>query len=93
MIFLQRVTIIRTLNNLLYVKGELTMEQFIEKMVDMLDVEEEITMDTVLDELDEWDSLSFVSFLAMANAAYGKKVEPSNVKLAETVGDLYNLIK
>ena len=69
------------------------MERFIEKMVDMLDSEEEITMETVLDELDEWDSLSFVSFLAMANVAYGKKLEPSEVKLAETVGDLYNLIK
>lgn len=69
------------------------MKQFIEKMMDVLDCEEEITMDTVLDELDEWDSLSFVSFLAMANAAYGKKIEPSDVKLAETVGDLYNLIK
>lgn len=69
------------------------MEQFIEKMVDLLDCEEEITMDTVLDELDEWDSLSFVSFLAMANAAYGKKIEPSDVRRAETIGDLYSLIK
>lgn len=93
MIFHPRVTIIKTLNNLLYVKGELTMEQFIEKMIDLLDTEEEITIDTVLDELDEWDSLSFVSFLAMANAAYGKKIEPSDVKIAETVGDLYDLIK
>lgn len=69
------------------------MEQFIEKMVDMLDAEEEITMDTVLDELDEWDSLSFVSFLAMANAAYGKKLNATDVKNAETVADLYELIK
>lgn len=69
------------------------MEQFIEKMVDMLDVEEEITMDTVLDELDEWDSLSFVSFLAMANAAYSKKLNATDVKNAETVADLYELIK
>ena len=69
------------------------MEQFIEKMVDMLDSEEEITMETVLDELDEWDSLSFVSFLAMANAAYGKKLNASEVKSAETIADLYELIK
>ena len=69
------------------------MEQFIEKMADMLDAEEEITMDTVLDELDEWDSLSFVSFLAMANAAYGKKLNATDVKNAETVADLYELIK
>lgn len=69
------------------------MEQFIEKMVEMLDAEEEITMDTVLDELDDWDSLSFVSFLAMANTAYGKKVEPASVKAANTIRDLYELVK
>lgn len=69
------------------------MEKFIEQMVDMLDTEEEITMDTVLDELDEWDSLSFVSFLAMANAAYGKKLNAIDVKNAETVADLYELVK
>lgn len=69
------------------------MEQFIEKMVDILDSEEEITMDTVLDELDEWDSLSLVSFMAMANAAYGKKVSAADVKMAKTVADLYDLVK
>ena len=69
------------------------MEQFIEKMVDVLDCEEEITMDTVLGDLEEWDSLSFVSFMAMANAAYGKKVMPADVRAAETISDLYNLVK
>lgn len=69
------------------------MEQFIEKMVDILDSEEEITMDTVLDDLEEWDSLSLVSFIAMANAAYGKKVVPADVKVAETIKDLYELVK
>ena len=69
------------------------MEKFIEKMVDILDSEEEITMDTVLDDLEEWDSLSLVSFMAMANAAYGKKVVPADVKAAETIKDLYELVK
>lgn len=69
------------------------MEQFIEKMVDILDSEEEITMDTVLEDLDEWDSLSLVSFMAMANAAYGKKVAAADVKMAKTVADLYDLVK
>lgn len=69
------------------------MEQFIEKMVDILDSEEEITMDTVLDDLEEWDSLSLVSFMAMANAVYGKKVVPADVKAAGTIKDLYELVK
>ena len=48
------------------------MEKFIEKMVDVLDSEEEITAETILSDLEEWDSLSVVSFMAMANAVYGK---------------------
>ena len=69
------------------------MEQFIERMVDVMDIEEEITADTVLADLDEWDSLSLVSFMAMANAAYGKKVVPADVKMAKTIADLYELVK
>lgn len=69
------------------------MEQFIEKMIDVMDIEEEITVDTVLANLEEWDSLSVVSFMAMANTAYGKKVAASDVKMAKTVADLYELVK
>lgn len=69
------------------------MEQFIEKMIDVMDIEEEITADTVLDDLEEWDSLSLVSFMAMANATYGKKVVPADVKMAKTIADLYELVK
>lgn len=69
------------------------MENFIEKLVDVLDTEEELTAATVLADLEEWDSLSFVSFLAFANATYGKKIVPADVRNARTVEDLYNLIK
>lgn len=69
------------------------MEQFIEKIIDVMDIEEEITADTILEDLEEWDSLSLVSFMAMANAAYGKKVVAADVKMAKTVADLYELVK
>lgn len=69
------------------------MEQFLEKMADILDCEQEVTMETVLADLEEWDSLSFVSFMAMVNAAYGKKVNPADVKMAKTIADLYDLVK
>lgn len=69
------------------------MEQFIERIIDVMDIEEEITADTVLEDLEEWDSLSLVSFMAMANAAYGKKVVAADVKMAKTVADLYELVK
>ena len=69
------------------------MKQFIEKMVDILDIEDEITADTVLTDLEEWDSLSLVSFIAMANASYNKKIIPADAKNAETIRDLYELLK
>ncbi len=69
------------------------MEQFLEKMMDILDCEQDVTMETVLADLEEWDSLSLVSFMAMANAAYGKKVILADVKMAKTIEDLYELVK
>lgn len=66
---------------------------FIEKMSDILDVEDEITMDTKLDELEEWDSLSIVSYVAMANTSCGKRIEPKIVREAETIRDLYELLQ
>ena len=67
--------------------------EFLEKMMDILDCEQEITMDSILDDIEEWDSLSFVSFLAMANASYGKKVIPANVKAAKTIAELFEIVR
>lgn len=66
-------------------------ELFMEKMTEVLDCEQEITMETMLQDIEEWDSLSFVSFLAMVNVNTGKKIEPSKVREAECIGDLFKL--
>lgn len=71
----------------------MTKEIFLERMADILDVEDEITLDTNLSELDEWDSLSIVSYIAMANASCGKKVDVKRVREAVTIQDLYNLLQ
>ena len=71
----------------------MTKEIFLERMADILDVEDEITLDTNLSELDEWDSLSIVSYVAMANAACGKKVDVKSVREAVTLQDLYDLLQ
>ena len=68
-------------------------KEFLEKMTDILDCEQEIAMDSILNEIEEWDSLSFVSFLAMANASYGKKAIPADVKSAKTIADLFEIVK
>lgn len=71
----------------------MTENAFIEKMVDLMDTEDELTMDTKLMDLEEWDSLSFVSFIAFASAQAGKKLTPDMVRSAKTVSDLYHLIE
>ena len=76
-------------------KGEfiMTKEIFLERMADILDVEDEITLDTNLSELEEWDSLSIVSYVAMANADCGKKVDIKKVREAVTIQNLYDLLQ
>lgn len=71
----------------------MTKENFIERMTDILDAEDEISFNTNLGEIEEWDSLSIVSYIAMANAACGKKVDVKRVREAMTIQDLYDLLK
>lgn len=70
----------------------MTEQEFLTKMQeDILDTEEEITMDTPLADIEEWDSLAFVSFLAMAKLA-GKKPAREAIQRSKTVGELYALL-
>lgn len=71
----------------------MTEELFLEKMADILDAEGDVTMDAVLADIEEWDSLSVVSYVAMANTSCGKKVNVKDVREAVTIQDLYNLLK
>ena len=71
----------------------MTEKLFLEKMTDILDAEEEVSMDMQLDDIEEWDSLSVVSYVAMVNTACGKKVNVKDVREAETIRDLYDLLK
>lgn len=70
----------------------MTENKFIEELIELMDTEEELTMDSVLADIDEWDSLSYVAFLAMASTKTVKKVAPAEVKAAVVVRDLYNLV-
>lgn len=70
----------------------MTEKEFLDIMDEILDTEESVAMDTVLDDLEEWDSLSYVMFQAQMLERIGKKMEPKDVKAAKTVEDLYRLI-
>ena len=65
--------------------------EFVAKMVELMDTEADLTMDTELSTIEEWDSLSYVAFLAMCRAQ-SKKVAPNDVTDAKTLRDLYVLM-
>lgn len=69
-------------------------QDFIEKLKDeVLDTDSELSLDMALDNLDEWDSLSFVSFIAMAKESGFLQVNRDSVNRAVTVRDLFELVK
>lgn len=63
-------------------------EQFLEEMVEVLQTEDEITMDTVLEDLDEWDSLSIMSTMAFLDKNFGVKTNMADYKNMATIGDI-----
>lgn len=72
----------------------MTAQEFLTKMKeDVLDTEMDIALDTPLGDIEEWDSLGVVTFIAMAKAACGKKVERAAIVNAKTLQDLYELLQ
>ena len=52
-----------------------------------------LTSDITVSDIDNWDSFSAMSFLAMIEEKYGIKVEPFAIAEAILVEDLYEIIK
>lgn len=67
-------------------------QEFLEKLVEIMDTEEELGMDSVLTDIEEWDSLSYVSFLAICSRVAKTRVDPQEVRDALTVRHLYQLM-
>ncbi len=71
----------------------MTKQEFLAMMDEILDAEESVKVETVLDEIEEWDSLSAVMFQSEIFKRTKKTVAPTDVKKAKTIGDLYALVK
>lgn len=70
----------------------MTPEEFQERMLDVLNREEEVDLDANLDDIEEWDSMGYVAYLAMAAEYTEKIIRAADVRNAVTVRDLYELI-
>lgn len=69
------------------------MEQFILKLSEVLDVEEnEINQDSQFKGFDQWDSLTLLSLLAMVKETYGVILQRKDIDGAGSVKDLYEMV-
>ena len=72
----------------------MTNEEKIAILEELMEVEEGIlTPETLLSNIEEWDSVSFLSFMAMMDEKFGKTVTGSEIKTKETVADLMAMME
>ena len=71
------------------------LNDFIEKFSEQFDDTElsEFNADTEFKALDEWSSLSALSIIAMVDDEYDVTLKGDDIKNAETIEDLFNVVK
>ena len=68
-------------------------DEFLKNLTEIMDTETELTLDTKLSDVEEWDSLSLVSFLSFCNARLKRPILPEEIKKAQTVKDLFAIVE
>ncbi|AJQ51854.1 MAG: acyl carrier protein [Rickettsia conorii subsp. raoultii] len=53
----------------------------------------EVTMDTLLKDLPEWDSLAALGVIVMFDTEYGQTITGDDLSKAKSVGDLYQMLR
>ncbi|MBP9018154.1 MAG: acyl carrier protein [Paludibacteraceae bacterium] len=65
-------------------------KEFIEKLREVLEIEDhEINMSDEFRTYDEWDSLAYLSLIAMLDEEYDIQMEEAEFKKLRTIEDLY----
>lgn len=71
-----------------------SINEFIEQFLTAVDFQDpvEVTPDTVLLDLPEWDSLAALGVIVMFDIEYGKTIIGNDLKQSITIQDLFNLL-
>ena len=69
----------------------MTAEEFVKKLVDVMDTQADLNLSTKLSDVEDWDSLSMVSFFSFCESQLGRRLTPEQIKSAQTVEDLFKL--
>lgn len=66
-------------------------KEFLMKMEEIMDLDEGmLAMDSVLEDIDEWDSLSVLSLTIFVKKTLGKVLTTEKILQFKTVEDIYN---
>ena len=68
----------------------MNVKDFIKKLSELMDTDAELTLWTKLTDVEDWDSLSMVSFYSFCTTQ-GRTVTADQIKSAQTVEDLFKL--
>jgi len=69
-------------------------QEFIEKFAEAIDVEVEgLTVDTEFRKIDGYDSLAYLSVIAMLDEEYDTQIENAEFKTLITLGDIVKYIE
>jgi acyl carrier protein len=70
-----------------------SIEQFIEKFDEAVDFQEHVDLsaDTELDSLPEWDSLAALCVIVLFDMDYSKTITGEDIQKCKTLNDLYQL--
>ena len=68
----------------------MTKNEFLELLVETIDSEEELNENTLLEDIEEYDSIAVLSLMSMYDDL-GVKVSPSDFQHLKTVSDLIKL--
>lgn len=66
-------------------------EEFLTKIINAVEIEDDITEDSILEEIEEWGSLALVTVLALFKTSLGINVKASEMKNCKTIKDLLDL--
>ena len=69
-------------------------KEFLEKFKEVLEIEDrDLSLSDKFREYEEWDSLAFLSVIAMIDEEYDVLIEGKDFKELQTLGDIWNAIK
>ncbi len=70
-------------------------ENFVSELREAIELDDDVQFgpDTVLKDLNEWDSLSVLTTMAMVSTNYNKVIEMEDIEKCDTVQSLFEAVK